>query len=166
MVLVCCHEGCNRLFATGGSMRKHHEKDHGFKGRRLPSIWHIVAAQQIDKGKHSQYFRVKVPSHLSRPSLDKDWITKLELEIDQVTGYPGFDPSDIRNVDAFLVQLGWPEHVQGLNPTELRSLVKPPTRDEFPMLKETVTWIFDVAVATIKYTPDSIRKQLKSKNLM
>jgi len=32
MVLVCCHKGCHRLFATGGSIRKHHEKDHGFKG--------------------------------------------------------------------------------------------------------------------------------------
>jgi len=109
---------------------------------------------------------VKVPSYLSRPSLDKDWITKLELEIDQITNYPGFiDPNDIQNVNAFLVQSGWPEHVRGLNTTELQSLVKPPTQDEFPILKETVTWIFDVAVATIKYTPDSIQKQLKSKNL-
>jgi len=111
---------------TGGLIQKHHEKDYGFKGRQLPSIWHIVAVQQIDKGKHSQCFCVKVPSHLSRPSLDKDWITKVELEIDQVTGYPGFDPNDIQNIDAFLVQSGWPEHVQSLNPTELQLLVKPP----------------------------------------
>jgi len=104
---------------TGNSMRKHYEKDHGFKGQQLPSIWHIVAAQQIDKGKHKQYFHVKVLSYLSRLSLDKDWITRLELEIDQITSYPGFDPNDIRNINAFLVQSGWPEHVQGLNPTEL-----------------------------------------------
>jgi len=63
------------------------------------------------------------------------------------------------------VQSGWPEHIQGLNPTELQSLVKPPTRDEFPMLKETVTWIFDVAVAAINHTPGSIWEQLNSKNL-
>jgi len=60
MVLVYCHERCNRLFATGDSMRKHYKKDHRFKGQQLPLIWHIVAVQQIDKSKHNQYFYVKV----------------------------------------------------------------------------------------------------------
>jgi len=57
--------------------------------------------------------------------LDKDWITKLKLEIYQVTGYPEFDPNDIQNVNVFLVQLEWPEHIRDLNPTKLDSIFVP-----------------------------------------
>jgi len=69
--------------------------------------------------------------------------------------------SDPRYLNALLAETKWADHVKGLDPDELRSLVRLPGADEFHLLKETVEWIIEVAMICIEETPEIILQLLE-----
>jgi len=164
MSLVCGVEECSMIFASRSTMRKHYSGKH--KGVPLPNIWHIVSAQRLDNGAHKTYFQVIEPPYVFRPVLNKDWIDVLDTRIDDAMKLSPLYNTDPRYVNAFLVKTKWVEHVKGLDPDELRSLVSSPRANEFPLLKETVEWVFEVAMVSIKGTPEIILQRLNAKELV
>ena len=164
MALVCAHDDCGMIFSTKGSMRKHYSVAHDMKGNDLPKEWNIVFAQQLDHSRHRTYFRVKAPPHDIRPSITIDWIDEVESDINRSLTYLPFDATDTRNISTFLLKTRWPEHVNGLNLDDLRTLVSSPDHDEFPYLKATVNWIVDVAMNCLDYTALDILQRLNTKD--
>jgi len=71
-------------------------------------------------------------------TLDKDWITKLDEEIEDVMKVIELDATDAGYINALLRKTKWLEHIQGYEPMELCSLVGLPTVDKFPQLKQAV----------------------------
>jgi len=157
MSLVCGVEECSMIFASRSTMWKHYNGKH--KGVPLLNIWHIVLAQHLDNGAHKTYFQVIKPLYVFRPILNKDWI-------DNAIKLSPLYNTDPRYVNTFLVKTKWVEHVKGLDPDELRSLVSSPRANEFPLLKEMVEWVFEVAMVLIKGTPEIILQHLNTKELV
>jgi len=73
--------------------------------------------------------------------------------------------SDPHYLNALLTKTKWADHVKGLDPDELCSLVRLPRANEFPLLKETMEWIIEVAMICIEGTPEIILQQLNTKEL-
>jgi len=73
--------------------------------------------------------------------------------------------SDPHYLNALLTKTKWADHVKGLDLDELHSLVRLPGADEFPLLKETVEWIIEVAMICIEGTPAIILQWLNTKEL-
>ena len=68
MALVCQHDRCSMICATGAAMRKHYQKSHIKKEEYLPSKWAVVSAQKLDNNLHREYFKVNPPSYeLEKP---------------------------------------------------------------------------------------------------
>ena len=151
MALICGVDGCSMIFASRGAMRKHYDMMH--KGVPIPTIWHIVSAQRLDNRSHKTYFRVTEPPYMFRPILNKDWIHILDTQIDNAMKIVPLFNSDPRYLNALLMKTKWADHVKGLDLDELRSLVRLPGADKFPLLKETIEWIFEVAMICIDGTP-------------
>jgi len=136
--LACRVEGCGKLFASRGAIRKHYAGAHGVKGAQIPTQYNIMTAQCMDNNHHRMIFHVAPPPDQFIPLLDKDWITKLDEEIEDVMKVIELDATDTRYINALLRKTKWLEHVQGYEPMKLRSLVGSPTVDEFPQLKQAV----------------------------
>jgi len=64
--------------------------------------------------------------------------------------------SDPHYLNALLMKTKWANYVKGLDPDELCLLVRLPRADRFPLLKETVEWIIEVAMIYIEGTPEII----------
>jgi len=101
-----------------------------------------------------------------RPILNKDWIHILDTRIDDAMKIVPLFNSDPRYLNALLTKTKWTDHVKGLDLDELRSLVRLPRADEFPFLKETIEWIFEVAMICIDGTPAIILQRLNTKELV
>jgi len=100
-----------------------------------------------------------------RPVLNKDWIDILDTQIDDAMKTIPLFNSDPRYLNVLLTKTKWADHVKGLDPDELHLLVRLPGADEFPLLKETVEWIIEVAMICIKRTPKIILQRLNTKEL-
>jgi len=159
--LVCGVEGCSKLFASGGSMKNHYDTVHGIKA---PTQYNIAAAQRLDKNHHKVFFRVIPPSDIAIPSLDNDWITKLDSEIRDTMQEVNLEAIDPRYINALLKKTRWMEHVRGHEPAELRSLVTLPAADEIPMLREVVMYIVDVAMNMTNHAQPTLLQLLNTKN--
>ena len=163
MALICGVDGCLMIFASRGAMRKHYDVMH--KGVPIPTIWHIVSAQRLDNGSHKTYFRVIEPSYMFRPVLNKDWIDILDTQINDAMKIDLLFNSDPRYLNALLTKTKWADHIKGHDLDELRSLVRLPGAEEFPLLKETIEWIFEVVMISIDGTPAIILQRLNTKEL-
>ena len=124
------------IFASRGTIRKHYDVMH--KGVPIPTIWHIVSAQRLDNGSHKTYFRVTEPPYMFRPILNKDWIHILDTRIDDAMKIVLLFNSDPHYLNALLTKTKWADHIKGLDPDELCSLVRLPGADKFSLLKETM----------------------------
>jgi len=163
--LACGVEGCGKLFASGGAIRKHYAGAHGVKGAQIPTRYNITTAQRMDNNHHRMLFHVAPPPDQSIPLLDKDWITKLDEEIEDVMKAIELDATDARYINALLRKTKWLEHVRGYEPMELRSLVGLPIADEFPQLKQAVEWIIETAMNTSGIAPTALLQRLNTKNM-
>ena len=163
MALICGVDRCLMIFASRGAMWKHYDVMH--KGVPIPTIWHIVSAQHLDNRSHKTYFWVTEPSYVFRPILNKDWINILDTWIDNAMKTILLFNSDPHYLNALLTKTKWADHVKGLDPDELCSLVRLPRANEFPLLKETMEWIIEVAMICIEGTPEIILQQLNTKEL-
>jgi len=83
-------------------------------------------------------FHVALPPDQSIPLLDKDWITKLDEEIEDVMKVIELDATDAGYINTLLRKTKWLEHIQGYEPMELYSLVGLPAVDELLQLKQAV----------------------------
>jgi len=100
-----------------------------------------------------------------RPVLNKDWIDILDTRIDDAIKIDLLFNSDPRYLNALFTKTKWADHVKGHDLDELHSLVRLPGAEEFPLLKETIEWIFEVAMISIDGTPAIILQQLNTKEL-
>jgi len=125
-------EGCGKLFASGGAIRKYYAGAHRVKEAQIPIQYNITTAQCMDNNHHRMLFHVALPPDQSIPLLDKDWIMKLDKEIEDVMKAIELDAADTCYINALLRKMKWLEHVRGYEPMELCSLVGLPTADEFP----------------------------------
>jgi len=119
----------------------------------------------MDNNHHRMLFHVAPPPDQSIPLLNKDGITKLDEEIEDVIKAIELDATDARYINALLRKTKWLEHVQGYEPMELHSLVGLPTVDEFPQLKQAVEWIIKTAMNTSGIAPTALLQHLNTKNM-
>ena len=164
MALVCQHDGCSMICATGAAMRKHYQKSHIKKGEHLLTKWAVVSAQKLDNNCHQEYFEVNPPSYELEKPINHNWIDNLESNLEEVHSRIALDSPDPQNINPLLKYTQWHKHVTGFDPKKLRSFVSLPDSDEFPMLRETVGWIIHIAMAAIDITPKIILYSLNTKN--
>ena len=164
MALVCGVQGCCKIFSTGDSMRKHYENVHKIKGIGIPTRFNVTQAQHLDNNHHRECFRVEPPPPQPVATLDPTWITDLDDGIQQAMLDVALSASDPRNVNALLKKTRWLEHVEDLDPAELRSLVAFPAKGEFPMLGEVMMWIIEVAWHATRFAPLGMLQRLNTKD--
>jgi len=94
MALVCQHDGCSMICATGAAMRKHYQKSHIKKGEHLPTKWAVVSAQKLDNNRHWEYFEVNPPSYELEKPINYNWIDNLESNLEEVYSRIALDSPD------------------------------------------------------------------------
>jgi len=97
--------------------------------------------------------------------LNKYWIDILDTQINNVIKVIPFYNSDLHYLNVLLTKTKWANHIKGLDPDELHLLVRLSRANEFPLLKETVEWIVEVAIITIERMPEIILQCLNTKEL-
>lgn len=148
--LSCSQSGCDKIYGTLGSMKKHHYQAHA--GVPTPSSWSTVFAQRLDNSLTNSFFEVDLPPSQSPPSTTA-WLDVIESAIQFSVNADPLVVQDPRQLNSWLRAVGWASHVKSFNAEFLRMLVVAPAKDEFPGLKEGVIHKFTADVELIRQTP-------------
>jgi len=119
MALVCQHDGCSMICATGAAMCKHYQKSYIKKGEHLPTKWAVVSVQKLDNNCHWEYFEVNPPSYELEKPINYNWIDDLKSNLEEVYSWIALDSPDPRNINPLLKYTQWHKHVTRFDPKKL-----------------------------------------------
>lgn len=161
---------CGRIFKSGGarSFDTHLRKVHGFSSTVLmngqPEYSRAIAAAQ-EFNYHSGYFSVAVAapppsfalaaqvSAAVGPGVVPLWLSKRLEEITTSLRVPNLHPGDARVVETWVTTLQWANHLKPYSDWEmLESLVKPPSKRDYPWLRKAVMMLFQEAIDLTQFS--------------
>jgi Orsellinic acid/F9775 biosynthesis cluster protein D len=153
----CRH--CHYVCISETNMKKHHLSHHCKMG--AATSWLVVKIQQLDKQTHKTFFRVQPWDKMDVVS-DDDYLRNLKELMEVIEQEYEEGGNDARQISPWLLSTRWHEHIEGYDTKELRELVKVPSKDEFPGLREGLEHLFALALEAVDELPELVLQKLNT----
>jgi len=152
---------CGALSGALDKMQRHHSKNHSSFPR--PSEWKTVKVQRLNQGAAKSAFQI-IPKNPVVPSKVDQVVQHYRQEVQQIWDSQDREEGEVedRLLNAWLRSTRWHEHVEPYKTEELRQLVAPLAKEEYPELKAAVFDLLSMSLDVIKKMPELVLQRLNT----